>query len=132
MSEAAGNRYFARPVDPRAAALARYLRDWAAAFSLSADTTDVPSTAEAGMALLDAAAMAEAMDAEDPRLTALSEAGVFESMPHGGARVVDTPRIRAAIRRPLASAAQDGASILGHLVSAAARLRRPPGEGQQP
>jgi hypothetical protein len=118
------------PGDPRSVALARYLRRWAAAFSLSADVTDVPSTADAGMALLDAAAIADAMLPDDPRLAALSEAGMFEAMPRGTARLVDSPEIRAAIRRPLASAPQDGLAILSLLVATAQRLR--PNDGPRP
>jgi hypothetical protein len=112
------------PGDARSAALADYLRHWAAAFSLSADVTDVPSTADAGMALLDAAAIAEAMLPDDPRLAALSEAGLFEPMPQGHARLVDAPEIRAAIRRPLAAEAQDGQAILALLAATAQRLRQ--------
>ncbi len=117
--------------DPRAAALAVYLRHWAAAFSLSADATDVANTAEAGMALLDAAEIAGSMSSDDPNLRTLSEAGLFESMPEDQAAFVDTPEIRAAIRRPIASGAEDGAAIIAHLVATAAGLAEPP-EDQQP
>lgn len=106
--------------DVRAVALARYLRRCAASFSMSADVNDVDSTAEAGMALLDAAIAAEAMSAEDARMKLLSEAGLFESMPHGEARFLETPQVSAAIRRTLMSAPQSGEVILDKLVAAVA------------
>ncbi len=111
------------PPEPRAAALARYLRDWAAAFSLSADTTHASATADAGMALLDAAAIAESMQADDPRIRTLSEAGLFESMPNDEAFFVETPRIRAGIVRPISSDVESGESIIATLVSLAAESR---------
>lgn len=117
--------------DPRAAALADHLRSHAASFSMSADVTDVDSTAEAGMALLDAAAIADAMLADDARLRTLSEAGLFESMPHGRARFLETPEIRAAIQRPLVSGPRAGAEILAGLVATAARVAGPH-EDRQP
>lgn len=117
-----------RPLDPRGAALARYLRWWAAAFSLSADISDMSTTASAGMALLDAAAVADSMRSDDPRITALSEAGLFESAPDGQATFVETMDIRAAIRRPIASGSQDASDILTLLVKTAA-LRKPPSGG---
>jgi hypothetical protein len=98
--------------DSRAVALAEYLRTWAATFSLSADATGGQHTAVAGMALLDAANLAESMAAQDERLVALSEAGCFESMPNGTAVFVGTPRLMAVIRRPLSGAGMTGASIL--------------------
>lgn len=107
--------------DPRANALAQYLRRRAASFSLSADVGDVDSTAAAGMALLDAAAIAETMTSHDPRLQALSEAGCFESMPHDRARFVESPQIRAAILRPLVSDSQTGTQIITLLVATAIR-----------
>jgi hypothetical protein len=107
--------------DARAVALADYLRRCAASFSMSADVTDVDSTAEAGMALLDAAAAAEAMSSDDTRIKVLSEAGLFESMPRGEARFLETPQVSAAIRRTLMSAPQGGEAILGKLVAAVAR-----------
>jgi hypothetical protein len=106
--------------EPRAVALADYLRRCAAAFSMSADVTDVDSTAEAGMALLDAAAVAEALSSDDGRIRILSEAGLFESMPDGEARFLETPQVSAAIRRTLVSAPQGGEEILSELVAAVA------------
>jgi hypothetical protein len=108
--------------------LARYLRSWASAFSLSADITDLSTTADAGMALLDAAAIADSMHSDDPRLKALSAAGLFESAPDGQAIFVETVDVRAAIRRPIASGPQDGPAILTLLVNTAA-LREPPSGG---
>lgn len=106
--------------DARAVALADYLRRCAASFSMSADVTDVDSTADAGMALLDAAAAAEAMSSDDTRIKVLSEAGLFESMPRGEARFLETPQVSAAVRRTLMSAPQGGEAILGKLVAAVA------------
>lgn len=123
MTERGGKRPHA--VDPRSAALARYLRDAAATFSMSADATDTASTADAGMALLDAAAVAEAMPGDDHRITALSEAGLFESMPHGEAVVVDRPEIRRAVQRTLLSAPQNGRAIIAKLVSTVTASNEP-------
>jgi hypothetical protein len=103
--------------DPRAAALAEYFRQRAAAFSLSADVTGSQGTAVSGMALLDAAHIAEAMAPTDPRLQALSEAGLFETMPHGRAQFTETPRIRAVIQRPLVFEAETGQQIIAHIVA---------------
>jgi hypothetical protein len=115
-------------VDARAAALARYLRQCAASFSMSADVTNQDRTAQAGMALLDAAAIADAMAPEDGRIKALSEAGRFESMPDGQALFLETPGIRAAIHRPLAAERRTGVQIIAELVATATGFdQRPPG-----
>lgn len=106
--------------DPRATALARFLRDRASAFSLSADVTGSQLTADAGMALLDAAILAEQLPPDDPRLVAMSEAGLFESMPDDQARVVETPEVHAALQRPISGSARDGDHILRAIVSAVA------------
>ena len=103
--------------DARAAALADYLRERAAAFSMSADVTGSQNTASAGMALLDAAHIADAMTTNDPRLALLSEAGLFESMPGGRALFLETTEIRAAIQRPLVRDPQAGEEIIGHLMA---------------
>lgn len=108
--------------DARSVALAHYLRHWAEAFSLSADSTQSERTAEAGMALLDAAILAEWLPGDDHRIMALSEAGMFETEPEGRARFVETPEIRAAIQRPLVSKALDGPAILDLVVSTALAL----------
>jgi hypothetical protein len=108
-----------RAPDARALALAEYLRERAAAFSLSADVNEADQIAQAGMALLDAASTAEALPADDPTLIALSEAGRFESMPGGKARFVETPRLRAAVQRPISGAPMAGAQILALLVDSA-------------
>jgi hypothetical protein len=103
--------------DARASALADYLRERAAAFSLSADVRESQSTASAGMALLDAAHIADAMTTNDPRLAVLSEAGLFEPMPGGRALFLETRQIRAAIQRPLVRDPQDGEQIIADLVA---------------
>lgn len=108
--------------DPRAAALSRYLRRTAAVFSMSADATDSPSTADLGMALLDAARIAEAMPSADPRIRVLSEAHLFESMPEGRAVFIEAAEIRRAVRRTLVSGPQDGASIIAGLITTASEL----------
>lgn len=107
--------------DARALALAEYLRERAAAFSLSADVNQADQIAQAGMALLDAAAKAETLAADDPTLTALSEAGCFETMPDNQARFVETPQLRAAVQRPISGAPMAGEQILALLVNNAGR-----------
>ena len=121
MSENAHGAFPSR-VDPRAAALSWYLRRTAAAFSMSADVTDSASTADLGMALLDAARIAEAMSMADPRIRVLSEANLFESMPEGGAVFLEVAEIRRAVRRTLVSGPQDGSSIIAELVATAVEL----------
>lgn len=111
-----------RPGDVRSLALADYLRRSAAAFSLSADVTGTPSTAAAGMVLLDAAKIAESLRTDDPEIRILSEAGLFESMPGGGAAFVEVPEIRAAVQRALVSDVEDGAAVIAKLVATAAAL----------
>jgi DNA-binding MurR/RpiR family transcriptional regulator len=93
-------------------ALAQYLRDRAAAFSLSADVTTQQHVADAGMALLDAAAIAENLTRSDPTLTRLSEAGCYESMPDLEVRFVETEAVRAAIQRPLSGEPMTGRDIV--------------------
>lgn len=110
--------------DARAAALADYFRGRAAAFSMSADVMGSQNTAQAGMALLDAAHVADAMTADDPRLTLLSEAGLFESMPEGRARFVETPAVRAAVQRPLVDDPQAGREIVDLLVATVGEPRQ--------
>lgn len=107
------------PNDARGLALAEYLRERAAAFSLSADVNGADQIAQAGMALLDAASMAEKLPTDDPTLIALSEAGRFESMPGNKARFVETPQLRAAVQRPIAGAPMAGEQILALLVDIA-------------
>jgi hypothetical protein len=98
--------------DPRGAALAVYLRARAAAFSLSADVTTQQHVARAGMALLDAAAIAENLTRTDPCLNRLTEAGCFESMPGLEVRFVETRSVRAAVQRSLAGEPMPGRDIL--------------------
>jgi hypothetical protein len=105
--------------DPRGAALAEYLRDRAADFSLAADVTTQQHVARAGMALLDAAVIAENLTRTDPDLDRLSAAGCFESMPHQGFRFVENDAIRAAVQRPLAGMPTTGRDILALLASVA-------------
>ena len=119
-----------RTHDARAVALADYLRRSAAAFSMSADVTGAAGTAEAGMALLDAAVIAESLPGEDAGIRVLSEAGLFESMPGGRAAFVEVPEIRSAVLRALVSGAEDGAAIIAKLVATAATLDDPYGERQ--
>ena len=105
--------------DPRAHALAAYLRERAAAFSLSADATGEQHITDAGMALLDAAAVASVLPAGDHRLVQLSEAGRFETMPEGTSRFVETPDVRAVLQRPIGGTSMSGAQILTRLVATA-------------
>lgn len=120
------------PEDARSLTLARYLGSFAAAFSLAADVRDAASTAEAGMALLDAALIAESLPALHDSLRVLSEAGLFEAMPNGKAFFVEIPEIRAAVQRALVSDAEDEAGIIAKLVVTAAELDDPPyGDGHR-
>ena len=100
-------------------ALAEYMRERAAAFSLSADVNDADQIAQAGMALLDAAAIAETLPTDDPTLIALSEAGRFESMPGDKAHFVETPRLRAVVQRAISGAPMAERQILALLVDSA-------------
>jgi hypothetical protein len=117
--------------DARAVALAQYLRRAAAAFSLSADVRDAGDTAEAGMVLLDAALIAESMPADHEGLRVLSEAGLFESMPHGRAVFVEVPEMRAAVQRALVSDEEDGSAIIAKLIATAAAMDDPPHGGRR-
>ncbi|MGZ4589369.1 MAG: hypothetical protein ACXV2I_01080 [Actinomycetes bacterium] len=105
--------------DPRASALAAYLRARAASFSMAADANDASHVAQAGMALLDAAALAEGWPPSDPSLRRLSEAGLFETMPDDAVRVVETAAVRSATQRPLSGDAMTGAQILALMVASA-------------
>lgn len=106
------------PRDPRAVALADFLRDRAAAFSLSADVNDSPQIADLGMVLLDAAILAEQLPADDVGLGAMSEAGLFESMPDNAARVVETPEVRRALQRPVSGNPYDAIEVIRAIVAA--------------
>jgi len=105
--------------DPRALALAGYLRDRAAAFSLSADSTGEQHIASAGMALLDAAEVAERLSAVDTRLATLTRAGRFESQQDGTSRFLETDGVRRVIQRPLSGAPMSGQEIVDLLVASA-------------
>ena len=105
--------------DPRGPALAAYLRDRAAAFSLSADVTTQQHVARAGMALLDAAAIAEQLPTNHRVLDQLSAARCFVSLPGGGTRLVETDQVRAAVRRPLSGDPMSGLEILDLLAATA-------------
>jgi hypothetical protein len=106
-----------RASDPRAEALADYLRQRASAFSLSADATGEQHIATAGMSLLDAAALAESLPPTDHRLEALSRQGRFETMRGGASRFVETPEVRAVIQRPLSGTPMTGEEILALMVA---------------
>jgi hypothetical protein len=105
--------------EPRAAALACFLRREAGAVSLSAEMTGHPYLVHVGMAMLDAAALAQDLDAGDPILLRLSQAGCFESMPDDRAKFVSTDEIQRAILRPVSGDAEAGATILQSIVTAA-------------
>jgi hypothetical protein len=107
--------------DARAVALATYLRERAAALSLSADVSDSDVTARAGMALLDAAQIAASMPPHDIRLTALSEAGLFETMPESRAVFLETQEVHAVVYRAVAGGAQSGAAVIELIVATARR-----------
>ena len=114
-----------RPVspdsEPRADALAHFLRHEAGAISLSAEMTTLRHLVTVGMALLDAAALADSLRRDDPILQQLSEAGCFESIPDGRATFLSTDAIRRAILRPISGVDESGADILHSIVSACGR-----------
>ncbi|CAN5878639.1 hypothetical protein BH24ACT15_BH24ACT15_37960 [soil metagenome] len=66
------------------------------------------------------------MATDDARIKVLSEAGCFESMPDGQAFFLETPEIRAAIRRPLVAERQAGVEIIAELVATATGFDQPP------
>jgi hypothetical protein len=105
--------------DPRAQALACYFRERAAAFSLSADSTGEQHIASAGMALLDAAGVAERLPTADARLATLTRAGRFESLPDGTSRFLETDSVRRVIQRPLSGAPMSGLEIVDLVVLSA-------------
>jgi hypothetical protein len=105
--------------DPRARSLAYYLRQRAADFSFSADVNDAQTTAQAGMTLLDAARLAEAMPEGDRRLRELSEAHCFESLPEREALFLETPAIRSAVQRPLTGEPMTGLQVIDLIVATA-------------
>jgi hypothetical protein len=107
--------------DARAEALAAYLRERAAALSLSADVSGSDVTARAGMALLDAAEIAASMSAHDTRLIALSNAGLFETMPRSRAVFLETPEVRAVVQRALAGGARSGAMVIELIIATTRR-----------
>lgn len=106
------------PVDPRAPALASFLRERAALFSLSAEVNDSPHIADAGMSLLDAAAIADDLRSDDPLMVELSERGLFETMPDRGARVVPSEELNRSLQRSIVGSARDGWAVLGDLLDA--------------
>jgi hypothetical protein len=113
-----------RSTDARSQALAEYLRGAAAAFGVCADLTGLERVAVAGMALLDAAELAQELPRDDRVLRVLSEAGFFETMPDSKARFLAVPEVRAAVLRPLVAEPQEGRDILAGLVAEAERLAR--------
>ena len=109
------------PYEPRAAALADFLRGEARALSLSAEVTGTMQIARVGMALLDAALLAERLSPSDPLLVCLSEEGLFESLPDNRACFAASAEIHRAIYRPIAGRIQNGPAILDTIASAARR-----------
>ena len=105
--------------DPRAGALAEFLRREAAAVSLSLEMTGFERLVHVGMALLDAAAEADRWREGDESLTALSAAGLFRSSPGGALRFVADSRIQRVLLSPVHGELQTGEEVLAHLVAAA-------------
>jgi hypothetical protein len=105
--------------DPRGEALAEFFRREAGAVSLSADVTGQVHLVHVGLALLDAATLAQDLAVDDPVLVQLSEAGCFESMPGDRARFVSTAEIHRALLRPISGTAEVGEDILRSVVTAA-------------
>jgi hypothetical protein len=86
---------------------------------MSADVNVQQHTARAGMALLDAALLAERLTSNDYRLRLLSEAGRFETMPDETFVVVESAGMRAVLQRPLAGVSLTGDEVLTSLARAA-------------
>jgi hypothetical protein len=105
-------------IDPRALALAGFLRERAALFSLSADVNDSSHIAEAGMSLLAAAGVAQELGSLDPLLVEFSERGLFESMPGGAARVVESDELGRSLSRSILGQARGGRDVLSDLLAA--------------
>lgn len=89
--------------------------------SLSADVTDHQYLADVGMALLDAALLAQGLAHNHPILAQLSEAGHFESLPDQRAQFLSTEEIRRAILRPISGLPEPAATIIESVISAAGR-----------
>jgi hypothetical protein len=105
-----------RTGDPRALALADFLRSRADLFTLSAAQARSPGAAEAGTSLLEAADLAAEMDPGDPMLVAMSRRGMFQSMPHGAARVLTSDDLGRSLARSVLGGERDGRRILRGLV----------------
>jgi hypothetical protein len=88
-------------------------------FSMSADVNVQQHVARAGMALLDAAELAERLTSNDHRLRLLSEAGRFETMSDASFVVVESAGMRAVLQRPLAGVSLTGDEVLTSLARAA-------------
>ena len=86
---------------------------------MSADVNLQQHVARAGMALLDAALLAERLQPSDFRLRLLSETGRFETMPDETLVVVETAGMRAVLQRPLAGVSLTGDEVLTSLARAA-------------
>lgn len=102
--------------DPRAQAVASYLRERAAAFSLSADETEHHHVAIAGMALLDAAEAADMVSRDDVRLARLDGAGRLAWSQDGTATYVESDQARRVIQGPLSGDPMTGTAILDALL----------------
>jgi hypothetical protein len=72
------------------------------------------------------------MPASDARLQMLAEAGLFESLPDGEVVFVETPQIRRAIWRPLASDREGSSTIITKLMATAAAFQEPSPEVPEP
>ncbi len=108
-----------QPRDPRADALAEFLRREAAAVSLSLEMTGFDRLVHVGMALLDAATQADSLCSEDRVLAELSDAGLFRPLPGGGLRFVATSEIQRVLLGPVHGDLESGEQVLAHLAAAA-------------
>jgi hypothetical protein len=104
--------------DPRSLALSVFLREQAAGFGLSAEANDSPHIADAGMALLAAADLAESLYSREPLLVQMSERGMFESMPDHGACVVARDAVSRFIRRGVLEGPRGPEAILQGMLDA--------------
>lgn len=111
--------------DPRAIALARYLRATAQEFSEVAESMDLLSVAEAGLVLLDVADIVQDWDPASPQLRSLAQAGLFLTGDDGRTRFRATDPIRHELRRGLFGELQAPALVLDCLVDLASRGGQP-------
>jgi hypothetical protein len=70
------------------------------------------------MSLLDAADVAHDLLTSDPLLSEMSERGLFESMPGGEPRVIDSAELGRCLSRSILGSARGGREVLSDLLGA--------------